>query len=1209
MTDATETIKKLAELKDPARFERLGTAFLKAYNPSKYAYTSHLGVNYKGSTVKAPLDSFSIYYDRGELCIAGAEYTVTELNALHDKFLKDLSTVKAKNPEIGATGNEGDLLKAINKIKEFRKEFPDIKNATVALLSTLDPKPETELEAHKLAKKDNIELEMYSGSTIAHFLDTKPEGQYLRKLYFGDEPDKLSVSLLKNITERQITQYTATFEAELIVQRGFNQRVFTNHTFIVGESGTGKSTIAFNTLKHNFEKDVAGIILSEKLVEESSSLEEALTKQLTLFEGNLSSDAGSLALDIGTRTQPIIIFIDDINNADSPVSVLKKLLKWIPISESKKWVFICPVHPVHLNKLDHNEEKKIRNLTLFVDYFSKCEAKKAIQLKALKNGIELSELDSESICASLGYDPLLISLCDLTKKIGTHIEIIENYIAKELQKVAAGFDELYEEDVKALLDNFVRVLLCKGNFRPSVQNLNDWYKGSQNDLTTLKKIFKLSSSVFVSKKNGSNFVSFRHDRVRLAMIADVITNDLMLETKPEYLSDPFYAEAIGLALVKIKNEPEFVNYLKNINPLSLFYALAFSAHNKFLDTNYLVKRINEWIIESEKNTLANEFVLFEAIYLLSKIDAKFVISICDTFTKVTRNEFWLIAKFRNGHIESGLNLVLRDDLGVTIAGRKALFDHIFGTYRDSYCEQIRVLLSSDIKQINTLNACLLLAGYIGDPSLEQSIHEIWTKVDDKKLYLKSFFWAVSRCYKKAEALLRELFDQWVLLPEVQEPIDELTLNSFACYDLSWAFLEYKPVNALAYFVQRASQDEKLEWPITFMIRDFEDLIAIEHKVNFLAKNYDKTKKRFSINIESIADNFRRENILSADSKDFLQKIIKDKMSPDEIRKAATCIYSTTADREDLAFLQTIDSNEPEYEWAIFERAVRGDLTTIDAIMELIPSNKNFWWQVGQYVWDERLSSCLAATISDIDQETDSYEIYILSKFLIKQEVEEISKVLLDNWGKVKYINDFLQAALFTANPRLVELFHREVEHSNNPKGIFSHILSHYGVKTKGENGITRLEQVEVLWKYRDYLSEFDILQLWEICNRNKWFDFRIREIDKVILTTTYTVILNLDSEVLENAYTNNNSISHWEAERRFEECIEAGLCHEDIVNFILDWFKSKLDLRSFQVVKYIASDKFSRKDIAALEQIMVNMSSSTSLLQNLDFCVKKRTLN
>jgi hypothetical protein len=329
MTDVNQTIKKLSEFKDAAKFERLATAYLRSFNPNKYLNTSHLGVNPKGSTVKAPLDGFSFYEEDGELGIAGLEHTTTEIKNLHTKFLKDLATVKPKDPKKGPTGNEGDLRKAIDVINSYRSKYQDIKKATVALVSTLDPKPETILEAKALTKLNNIDLELYGGTRLADYLDTTSKGQYLRKLYLDEKPDKLSLELLREISEKQINYYSKYIDTQLIVQREHNQVDFSSHKFLVGESGAGKSVIAFTALKSSFENGSAGIFLSEKLIDDSSTLEEALTKQLALFESNLNNDSGAIALELCTPSSPLLIVIEDINNSDNPVKALQRILSWI----------------------------------------------------------------------------------------------------------------------------------------------------------------------------------------------------------------------------------------------------------------------------------------------------------------------------------------------------------------------------------------------------------------------------------------------------------------------------------------------------------------------------------------------------------------------------------------------------------------------------------------------------------------------------------------------------------------------------------------------------------------------------------------------------------------------------------------------------------------------------------------------------------------
>jgi hypothetical protein len=1208
MSNVNQTVKKLSEFKDAAKFERLATAYLRSFNPNKYQSTSHLGVNPKGSTVKAPLDGFSVYEENGELGVAGLEHTTTDISNLHDKFLKDLSTVKPKDPKKGPTGNEGDLRKAINEINGYRLKYQDIKKATIVLVSTFDPKPETILDAKALGKENNIDIDIHGGTTIADYLDTTAKGQYLRKLYLDEKPEKLSLELLREITEKQVDDYSKLIDVQLMVQRVTCQPEVINHQFLVGESGVGKSVIAFNSLKANFDNGSAGIILSEKIIDKSNSLEQAITEQLSAFENNLNDDAGATALGLCQHQLPFVIVIEDINNSDSPTKILQKILKWIQTNTSDKWLILCPVYPNYLDSLKHDEKVKISEFTSFVSNFSTKEAKEAVKLKAEKSGFELSEVEIASICSSLGNDPLLIALSDLSSENAT-TNIIENYISNDICKVSANFDDIYEDEIEEIYDELICCLLNNRNFNPTIKEITEWFEDSPNKLSCLKKLLKKGSAIYFSNKNGCNSLSFRHDRISLAMTAKVIAKTLSSPQKFEYICDPFYSEAVAIALIKNVLNQESIDYLVRKNPLSLFHTFKLTTTSTFIDTTYLIEKIEAWIVETNKDELTYEYIRFEAIRILSRIDSECVIPMTNLFTNSSSNEFWLEARFRNGNLNAGLSLISRHELGLKVRGRKELLAHIFSKHGKAYSKQLSHLLGSNSKCDKTLDACLLLAGYIGNSLLEPSIGECWRKSKDKKEYLLSYMWAISRCHEKDEPLLIEVCDQWACLSDEKNDYGSCDLYDFASDGLSWAFESYVPINALTYFVKRASEDERLEWPITYMCRVFGVPDAVQHIVEYLAKRYEESKDGFFFVSSPFVDHFKRKNKMPVESKKLLEKIIKDKKSSISMIKAASKIYGSVEDKTDLSFLNSIDKNDNFFEWAIFERAKRGDLSVINLTIELIPSNKRFWWQAGRYVWNENLTAYLSKTISEIDTENDGEVDYIISELLMELEPDTSSRILLDNWEKVKSRRRFLQSALYISLPKLLELFHKEIEISTEPQDIFKHVLMAFGDRTNGRKGITRLAQVKALWRYKEYLSEMDIHSLWKVCNRNKWFQYRRNNIDEFVSKNRYRSITSIDTDSLENNYVDGQALSYWLTTQWFEDCIESGFEHSDLINSVIKWFETKKDVKSLGIVDQIAIKMFTRKDMAKLKIAVNGLKDLDKSFQNLDFYIKNRSLS
>ncbi|MEZ8917025.1 hypothetical protein [Vibrio splendidus] len=1207
MDYTNQTIKKLSEFKDAAKFERLATDYLRASNPHKYQDTSHLGVNPQGSTVKAPLDGFATYEENGELGIAGLEHTTTDIKRLHDKFLKDLSKVKPKDPQKGATGTEGDLRKAIDAINSYKSQYPDIKKATVALVSTLDPKPNTILDATVLAKSNNIDLEIHGGSRIANYLDTTAKGQYLRKLYLNQNPDKLSIELLRDITKKQIDEYSKFVDTELIVHRDSQCSELNNHSFLVGESGVGKSIIAYSILQKNFNNGSAGIFLSDTLISESNSLEEAISKQLSRYESNLEYEAGSAALDICPAHLPLVIVVEDINNSDSPIKTLQKLLNWIPKGRQVKWRLICPVYPNYIASLKHDEKEKIDDIAKYIEVYSEDEAIKAINLKLARKGDELSEIEIKSISRSLGNDPLLISLSELEEDIEVS-DIIDKYISDDIIRISTRFDSIYEYEINDLYCDLIRNMLIHRNFRPKIQQIVKWYDRSPAKIDVLKKILKHGSAIYISNKNGKDSISFRHDRISLSISSNVIAQDLDTPDDFDYLCDPFYSEAVALALIKRDLDKSSIDFLRRNNPLSLFNALMITSKDLLIDSSYLIDSIKFWITETNENNSPNVDIRFEAMKILSQIDSKVVISLTDLFKLDFKNDFFFEARFRNGSLEAGLNLFLRHDLGIRIVGRRELLQHVFLNHGCMYISQLGDLLCSEVNCDETIKASLIFAGYLGDCRLEEAIKKRWDKTNHKGLILREFLWAAARCHHNDEALLTQIFDQWASLSDKPDDYGMSDLNSFASHSLDWAFESYVPVNALAYFANRAREDKKLEWSITYMCRVFGEPIILEYLVEFLEKYHEESQDQFFFVYTHFSDHLRRKNILPYESKFLLEKIIKDSSSSLSKVISASKLYGAVESKNDLGFLCTFNEQDVLFKWSVFERAKRGDLSVANSIIKLIPDDKRFWWQSGRYIWNEYFTAYLSSEISKIGYDSDEEVDYILSELLINNDSEISSKILLENWPKIKGRIPFIQAAIYTCHPKLLELVHEEVQKSSRPNDIFNHVLMTFGYMTKDRKGITKQQQVKTLLRYKDYLNDMDIYSLWDACNKNKWFKLRKRYLDDLVSKTDYIFTTSIDSNDLEKAYSDENK-SYWlHLNIWYERHIESGFEQSELTDAIIIWFKTKKDIMSFNIVQQLARKIFTRKDMLKLRNVALDLKELEEPCQNLEFYIKFRSL-
>lgn len=330
-----ETNIALANITDAGLFERLASDVLRFAEPEIYRSISHQGMNPQGKTIKAPLDNVGWSYVNGENRVVAVAHTTTSRNDLETKWLRDLDNVtprKGKNP----TGSDGDLVKAIKELVKIRRDNPELK-ARLALMCNSEEPQVIRIQAHQLASNHNIELEIWSNSSIASFLDIDPNGQTIRHKYFGILPTVLSYEELLRVGG--LSTLHLNFKQELFVER--DDIKFQSLNLVIGTSGSRKTTICTNHILKKLGKVQPVLVLREENIQNSLNLEEAIEKELLRYSDRLIKECGRKALELCTSEKPLVLLIEDINNTNNTEQLIEKINSWA--NNEKRINILCPV--------------------------------------------------------------------------------------------------------------------------------------------------------------------------------------------------------------------------------------------------------------------------------------------------------------------------------------------------------------------------------------------------------------------------------------------------------------------------------------------------------------------------------------------------------------------------------------------------------------------------------------------------------------------------------------------------------------------------------------------------------------------------------------------------------------------------------------------------------------------------------------------------
>jgi hypothetical protein len=1228
MTDPNSTIKKLSEITDAGLFERLATDVLRSCKPSLYESLCHPGVNPDGKTVKAPLDGIGWVRDAGGDRVIAAAHSTDKQSDIRKKWLHDPSTVKIRKTGGKPTAPEGDLRKAIREIGDFRANQSSLQ-ATFALTSNREPDQESIVTAQKLATDASIDLEIWSASKIAQFLDS-PQGQWIRKIYLGNHVEFVSTELLQSCTQRRLLEYAHLQKPLELVDRITSEEQSSGHTLLVGSSGVGKTTIALQILKRHAEAGGIGIVIPHETVILATSLAEAIDIELRKLEPDLQPNSGHQALSLATDSLPFVVVIEDANAASDPPTILNKVVGWTLTdkqadkdSKGNQWRLVCPIWPRYVDSLEQKLKDTHGSMWQSVDVYTDEQAEEAIRKRSQAVGCKLLPDTVSSIAKALGNDPLLIALCDFSS-MPNAAKVIETYIEKELAIVASNSANLHQTDIWEAVDNLVRRMLTGGKLNPSLREIKDWFRNESEQLQTLRLIFKVGSVLRLVPRDGEDILIPRHDRVLLSLFSRIMGEDLRNGNLSEsYLTDPFFAEAVGSAIVSIQMDADRFNWIKQANPFSLFHAFSLATKTASPILQTIVKIVSDWLSSTESHGYGFQSIRFHALQILADTDAPDVLMLTNLFPKGDRYESWCQARFRNGDIGGGLTLLtMYDSLGVTIQGRRELLSHIFAHFGLKIVEPLQKILTTQDLDGRYKKGSLLLAGYLGDPALAPAIHASWDCDNQSDQNLTEYLFAAARCWAgEAKNTLELVCDAWARLPDGKDGGISSPINDFAANGISWEFRNYPPLAAIPYFVQRASSDDQLKWPITYMLRDFDHPVAVDHIAKFLADR-DRNRQPGTIDTShsALLDGWGRQQRehdirMSVASKTRLLELAFDSTNDLPLRKSAFRVWEASQSPGDIDQLRQIDKTSDLYEKAIWARAQRKDKTVIQQLIELIPASPWYWWQAGRYLWSAEMTEALHRNIKDIadnlkvNHDTESDVEWILSELLMEVDQQSAERILLQEWGRLKYSPRFVQAALYFATPQLIPLAKEVIAQATEPAKFINHVVSHMGCNTQGRTGITRLEQVKLLCDYSDFLSEFDIYALWDICNKRGWSEFRKTHLDeKLAQGQNFGKRFGniIDFSILDKMFETKQPglTSFW-----FENHIRGGKTQPELIDGLFDWLEKHRTLNGLGIVADIFRRFARRADLERLQRFTETWPETAELMEDLAFSIKCRTLD
>ena len=1227
---SNSTLRSLAAITDPGLFERLATAVLREADP-QYRLLIHTGVNQDGRTVKGPVDAITFVEGAKTPQMITVQHTTCRRDDLKNKWLYDPA---ASTPRKRGSSRRvpGDVVKTIQLMKVQRRNIPDLR-VTLILTTNQEPSEALVHDVYAVGHEAGLEVVIWSGSALAHFLDYDPKGQWVRSQFLGIVQERVSRELLRELSQSSLQVSDLPEDNELWVRRQLDQElenaIGRDVVFVVAESGIGKSVACYKRLTANVERGGFGLVIPHGIIADSMSLDQAIDATLRLLHPSLIQGAGGEARSLASERRPLLMVVEDINRSAHPTSLIERMASW-SVKKGKdepagNWQLLCPVWPRLLATLGDEARKNISKLVLTASPLTADEGTAAVLRRREHAGAPTTLLEAQAVASALGNDPLLIALQDPSASSSPD-HVIQIFVHGSLDRLVESRDEFTAGEYRQSLRCFAVESIIRRCLDPTMTDLATWFRNAPDTFRMLRHIVRSGEAVRVTKTTSAERLAFRHDRVRDWIYADAVADLMRHGNLPQaMLEDPYLAEIIAAAVVQDNIPIAIVEQIGNSSPLTLFCAMRIFGEPQNELQHAILKVAKAWLDQNIAHEPQYRSLRWTVCRVLSESDTSYVNSLIDRFREEQHNWWCLRARFRGGDCVAGVQLCSQYELGTRVVGHTELIDHVYRHRGRILVRALSALLRRAQLTADVRTGALRLAGHLGDTELAGAVKASWSVDADRDERLADYLWASAQCCGgDAEGFLAPVCDAWAALSDEDEEYSGSPRNRLAAHGLRWAFQEKLPEAPLRYFIERAGTSE-LQWPITFMLH------GIDHPdaVDFIARELAATDNQLegTENSSTFAvitrDHWKRRQeetglAMSAESRGWLKSLWENKQNEKYLRTRAFQLWYSTTAEGDISTLQAVSADDHLRDAVLFQRLRRRDVTAIPNLVEkLKQDNGGYWWQAGRYIWSDELTESLDSALDrrgiraerNWNSSAGDAIDWILPERLMELPFHKVEELLLKHWDHLRFSAYYVQAALYTATPRLVDMANQAIANCPNPESMFKHVAFHFGYKNRDRSGITRLTQIEVFLPYLDYLEDYDLWSLWQICNEHGWFEFRRQHLDARINSNNATGYVD-DSRALadlDNELHKGETVWAGSWADRF---LETGVSVDHMMGVVYTWLKRQTDIKALIIAADIVTHAGSRCHLDILHgHEFEPVDHALSIIANAEFEVKRRSIN
>lgn len=1106
------TAEALEGMTDPGQFEVLATRTLREISTDCSAIV-HSGVNAQYKTIANPLDGFCLVPASSPPRYVMAEFTTTGREGLVTKWLFDHTTYKPtgrRRSSPPTQADDGDLIKAGRTADGIRARDADA--AFIVWLCT-NQRLDNELQhpVYDKARELGIEVRFLEQSSLRDFLDTKPEGQWLRQEHLGIEADQMSTPLLRQLSQKSVKQYASdallpalgeivpTRAAELAGDAILGPEAV---HLLVGSSGVGKSVIGQDVLRRHLHRGGSGLWIPAEVAEREAFLSDAIGAVLKSLHPRSCVGAGHEALRLASMAQPLVVIVDDINRSRDPVILLRKVVGWSRPGErsdgakgdaSSPVRLVCPVWEAYWEPLRRNYESMSWVRVQGIGPMSRPESIACLNAASGEHAGAFTKSQLGDFAQLLHDDPILLGLfgellqADPSANPYALCEnVIGNMIARSVgeRAVANGIPRgRYTTALNRLSTEMIR----KRVLYPSWEQTDEWFEAEPDVRARLDELAAQAHVCRSKEADGLHRLEFRHDRIleyQLAQAASVMVRTEGADR--DAVTDPFFIPFVGRAVARGDLPGTVLEWVNARNPAALVAAVPFLPISQSDYGDKVVQLARAWLGQHRE---IPDSMCEDAITTLAQTRSPRVLEVTDGLPP---NRLLCAARLRNGNARAGV-FVLSEKFypAKRFPWLESLIEEAQTHYRPQLTDELRTLLQSSSITDQERKGALCLAGYLGDAGLAPDVTMAWENARDQREVLLAALWAGLRCAEHAPGDLLDAMMHFVLTLQHDESGKIVTQRYSLLQELRFASRHGFSEPVLTYLAEFGTANEAFRWIVVSVLEDVDHPVAIEYMVRVLAQaNHDaKRAGAFSSRAQTWGDRWSREGIryegrLSAASIAELRSRWTDKRSPEWLQRYAFSRWARCVD--DLNELAEVKPDSPHYAFAVWRRAELGDRAIAGYVLAKV-NEESHWYHLVANVWGDEFEPALDAALGEIASnpnartESGSNLQYWLGELLRDIPTATAERLLVKHWKGLGELPRFVQAALYHGSAKCQELAAQSLAQTEERVDPFEHIGSFFGFFSQGLMDRLKQKHLETLRPYLQRVDDLCLSDMVEYC--------------------------------------------------------------------------------------------------------------------------------